>query len=167
MAGRIKADDGEARVTGATSPASDEWRIWSGEEFIEFACRHAFNPVTGPTAALRTAIQKQMGYYRTSLSHTDDLGNVASHRHTRFRRLYRPDTGFCAVASPEPVGDGEFVFCPGTASSRLDSGPSSIMKVPACRTNTVCLQWFRIALPNGLIGQRSPIWRGGRKWRVR
>lgn len=71
--GRIKADDGESRVTGATSPASDEWRIWSGEEFIEFACRHAFNPVTGPTAVVRTAIQKQMGYYRTSLSHTDDL----------------------------------------------------------------------------------------------
>src|SRR5690606_7699615 len=51
----------------------DEWRIRSGEEFIEFACRYAINPVIGPTAVVRTAIQKQAGYYRTSLSHTDDL----------------------------------------------------------------------------------------------
>ena len=71
-AGRIKAGDREPNVAAA-GDASDDWRIWSGQEFIEFACRHAFNPVTGPTAVVRTAIQKQAGYYRTSLSHTDDL----------------------------------------------------------------------------------------------
>lgn len=70
--GRIKADDGEPHPAIADH-APDEWRIRSGEEFIEFACRHAINPVIGPTAVVRTAIQKQAGYYRTSLSHTDDL----------------------------------------------------------------------------------------------
>jgi len=69
--GRMKADDGEPHPIAG--PAPDEWRIRSGEDFIELACRHAFNPVIGPTAVVRTAIQKQAGYYRTSLSHTDDL----------------------------------------------------------------------------------------------
>ncbi len=70
--GGLRADDGEPGAT-ADEPVYDEWRIWSGQEFIEFACRHAFNPVTGPTAVVRTEIQKQAGQYRTSLSHTDDL----------------------------------------------------------------------------------------------
>ncbi|MBB4091644.1 glycosyltransferase family 2 protein [Ochrobactrum pecoris] len=72
--GRIKAEDSEPSPNlTAAAPASGDWRRWSGEEFIEFACRHAFNPITGPTAVVRTAIQKEVGYYRTSLSHTDDL----------------------------------------------------------------------------------------------
>ncbi|MCH4542024.1 glycosyl transferase [Ochrobactrum sp. POC9] len=70
--GRIRADDGEPGLTTPVA-APDDWRIWSGDEFIEFACRHAFNPIIGPTAVVRTAIQKEVGYYRTSLSHTDDL----------------------------------------------------------------------------------------------
>ncbi|MCO7736172.1 glycosyltransferase [Brucella intermedia] len=70
--GRMKADDGEPPLAVADT-VPDEWRIRSGEEFIEFACRYAINPVIGPTAVVRTAIQKQAGYYRASLSHTDDL----------------------------------------------------------------------------------------------
>ncbi|KAB2717222.1 glycosyltransferase family 2 protein [Brucella intermedia] len=70
--GRMKADDGEPPLAVADT-VPDEWRIRSGEEFIEFACRYAINPVIGPTAVVRTTIQKQAGYYRTSLSHTDDL----------------------------------------------------------------------------------------------
>jgi len=64
-----------------------QWNIRSGTDFIGLACKHAFNPVAGPTAVVRTSVQKQAGYYRHTLSHTDDLemwlrlalfGNVAS-----------------------------------------------------------------------------------------
>ncbi|WP_411505395.1 glycosyltransferase family 2 protein [Brucella anthropi] len=70
--GQIRAGDTIPLPTVAP-PESGRWRIRSGEEFIAFACRHAFNPVAGPSAVVRTAIQKQAGYYRASLSHTDDL----------------------------------------------------------------------------------------------
>ncbi len=65
------------------------WDIVEGRRFIECACRHAFNPVSGPTALVRTEIQKRVGYYRPELTHTDDLemwlrialwGHVASTR---------------------------------------------------------------------------------------
>ncbi|MBC2886427.1 glycosyltransferase family 2 protein [Ochrobactrum sp. CM-21-5] len=52
---------------------SDQWFIQAGNEFIEFACRYALNPVAGPTAIVRTAIQKRLGHYRPALPHTDDL----------------------------------------------------------------------------------------------
>lgn len=66
-----------------------DWDIVEGRRFIEYACRHAFNPVAGPTALVRTEIQKRVGYYRPELPHTDDLemwlrfalcGNIASTR---------------------------------------------------------------------------------------
>ncbi|MEN5299952.1 glycosyltransferase family A protein [Brucella sp. TWI559] len=49
------------------------WNICSGADFITFACKHAFNPVYGPTAVVRTSAQKEAGYYRPKLPHTDDL----------------------------------------------------------------------------------------------
>ena len=69
-----------------------DWDIVEGRRFIECACRYAFNPVAGPTALVRTDIQKRVGYYRAELTHTDDLemwlrfalwGNVASTRNVQ------------------------------------------------------------------------------------
>lgn len=71
-AGRL-AGEGSALPVADETAAEEDWRIRSGSEFIEFACRHAFNPVTGPTAVVRTVVQKAAGHYRPSLSHTDDL----------------------------------------------------------------------------------------------
>ncbi|MDH7793426.1 glycosyltransferase [Ochrobactrum sp. AN78] len=75
-----------------------DWDIVEGKRFIECACRHAFNPVAGPTALVRTEIQKRVGYYRPQLPHTDDLemwlrfaiwGNVASTRDVQaFARVH-------------------------------------------------------------------------------
>lgn len=87
-AGRL-AGEGGALPAAGEAPAGEDWRIRTGSEFIEFACRHAFNPVIGPTALVRTSVQKAAGHYRPSLSHTDDLemwlrialhGSVASTR---------------------------------------------------------------------------------------
>jgi glycosyltransferase involved in cell wall biosynthesis len=49
------------------------WVIRSGRRFVEMMCRMAANPVHGPTAVVRTAVQKRVGYYRPELPHTDDL----------------------------------------------------------------------------------------------
>lgn len=54
-------------------PKRGGWVIQSGNEFIERACMHAYNPVAGPTALVRTSVQKKVGYYKTNLQHTDDL----------------------------------------------------------------------------------------------
>ncbi len=77
----------EKRPQKPTIPSAGQWTISSGADFIGLACKHAFNPVAGPTAVVRTSVQKQAGYYRQTLTHTDDLemwlrlalfGNVAS-----------------------------------------------------------------------------------------
>lgn len=76
----------------------ESWQIHTGGNFIRHLCKHAFNPVAGPTAVVRTAIQKKAGYYRATLSHTDDLemwlrlallGNIASTAHLQaFSRVH-------------------------------------------------------------------------------
>jgi hypothetical protein len=47
--------------------------IESGETFLERFCRTGRNPVSGPMAIVRTAIQKRAGYYNSALPHTDDV----------------------------------------------------------------------------------------------
>ena len=82
-----KISKDEKRPQRPTIAGCGQWNISSGTDFIELACKHAFNPVAGPTAVVRTSVQKQAGYYRQTLPHTDDLemwlrlalfGNVAS-----------------------------------------------------------------------------------------
>ncbi|PQZ47775.1 glycosyl transferase [Ochrobactrum sp. MYb15] len=82
-----KISKDEKRPQRPTIAGCGQWNISSGTDFIELACKHAFNPVAGPTAVVRTSVQKQAGYYRRTLPHTDDLemwlrmallGNVAS-----------------------------------------------------------------------------------------
>lgn len=57
----------------STASGRVKWTISSGSEFIGRACKYAFNPVAGPSAVVRTSVQKQAGYYRKTLTHTDDL----------------------------------------------------------------------------------------------
>jgi len=68
-----KISEAEYGPLKQANKSGDEWTIRSGSEFINFACKHAFNPVAGPTAVVRTAVQKRVGYYRPTLKHTDDL----------------------------------------------------------------------------------------------
>ncbi|MCK0327194.1 hypothetical protein MVT39_25640, partial [Salmonella sp. 15E66] len=41
--------------------------------FLKSLCQSGRNFVSGPTAIVRTAIQKKVGYYKPALIHTDDL----------------------------------------------------------------------------------------------
>lgn len=63
-----------------------EWRIITGMELLDRFCATGRNHIPGPTAVVRTAVQKQVGHYRKELTHTDDFelwmrfacrGNVA------------------------------------------------------------------------------------------
>lgn len=79
----------ESCFAGRINSDCEKWTVSTGDEFIRRACKYAFNPVAGPTAVVRTSVQKQAGYYRKTLPHTDDLemwlrlalhGGVASTR---------------------------------------------------------------------------------------
>lgn len=45
----------------------------SGADFLDSFCRTGRSPINGPMAVARTAAQKQLGYYRPELPHTDDM----------------------------------------------------------------------------------------------
>lgn len=49
------------------------WRILSGSALLERFCRTGRNHIPGPTAVVRTSVQKQVGHYRRTLPQTDDL----------------------------------------------------------------------------------------------
>lgn len=50
-----------------------EWRVSRGGEMLEQVCRAGGNFIHGPTAVVRTSVQKRVGYYRSTLAHTDDF----------------------------------------------------------------------------------------------
>lgn len=90
------------------------WKIWSGMEFIKYTCTHAFNPVAGPTAVVRTAVQKQIGYYRKTLKHTDDLemwlrfaahGSIASTSNIQAYARIHPNNQSAMVAGTQNWND--------------------------------------------------------------
>jgi glycosyltransferase involved in cell wall biosynthesis len=60
-------------ATAELATAERGWRILSGGEFLEWCCRTGQNPVTTPTAVVRTALQKRLGGYRKELVHTGDM----------------------------------------------------------------------------------------------
>jgi GT2 family glycosyltransferase len=73
----------------ARFPGSAEapWRVRPGGAALKQLCRTTVFPMSCCTTLVRTAVQKRAGYYRSSLSHTDDyelwmrialLGHVAS-----------------------------------------------------------------------------------------
>jgi glycosyltransferase involved in cell wall biosynthesis len=49
------------------------WHILAGSEFIAECCRSGSNPVTTPTAVVRTTLWKKLGGYRKDLPHTADM----------------------------------------------------------------------------------------------
>ncbi len=49
------------------------WRILSGGALLERFCGSAVCHIAGCTTVVRTEIQKQVGYYRPELPHTDDF----------------------------------------------------------------------------------------------
>ncbi|WP_340107606.1 glycosyltransferase family A protein [Pikeienuella sp. HZG-20] len=53
--------------------AEGEWRTLDGDRALRRLCALARNDIGGPTAIVRTAIQKEVGHYRAELPHTDDL----------------------------------------------------------------------------------------------
>ncbi|HLO78214.1 MAG TPA: glycosyltransferase family A protein [Magnetospirillum sp.] len=53
--------------------ADPAWHIMPGPELLERLCRSGRNPIPGPTAIVRTSVQKRVGHYRKELTHTDDL----------------------------------------------------------------------------------------------
>ncbi len=74
------------------------WQVASGGDFIARTCSLACNHVDGSTVVRRTAVQKRVGYYRTSMTYADDLemwlrlaaaGDVASIAATQgIRRIH-------------------------------------------------------------------------------
>jgi glycosyltransferase involved in cell wall biosynthesis len=54
-------------------PTDDSYDILRGEEFLEWCCRTGHNPVSTPTAIVRTSLQKELGGYRAELPHTADM----------------------------------------------------------------------------------------------
>ncbi len=50
-----------------------QWQLQDGAAFVRMLCRGGRNPVSGPTAVVRTSVQKRVGSYRPHLTHTDDL----------------------------------------------------------------------------------------------
>lgn len=59
----------EAPAGGASFP----WRVVPGASFVERLCRTALCDILGPTAVVRTSVQKRIGHYRETLPHTDDV----------------------------------------------------------------------------------------------
>lgn len=73
-------------IVAASAP---DPRIWAGQNFIRECCTEVWNPISTPTALVRTSAQKAVGGYRPSLPHAGDRemwlrlatqGNVAELR---------------------------------------------------------------------------------------
>lgn len=71
--GRIASVTADGDVLEAPEPTASAWRISRGGALVERLCRIGRNVIPGPTAVVRTAVQKQAGYYRHTLPLTDDL----------------------------------------------------------------------------------------------
>jgi glycosyltransferase involved in cell wall biosynthesis len=58
----------------ASDAAADyTWRVSGGSEWIERVCSTGPNPVSHPTAVVRTSLQKTIGGYRPELPHAGDM----------------------------------------------------------------------------------------------
>ncbi len=68
---RMSFEPGKSPACESTS--GEEWTIENGSQFITRLCHSPMNPVGTSTVVVRTAIQKQAGYYNPALPHTDDL----------------------------------------------------------------------------------------------
>lgn len=72
--GKTYFTSGESPDPGALNMEGEpQWHFSTGHQLIERFCHSGRNHVSGPTAVVRTAVQKAVGYYRAHLRHTDDL----------------------------------------------------------------------------------------------
>lgn len=55
------------------TPEPARWRVMPGRKLLETFCRTGRNHVHGPTAVVRTSVQKAVGHYRPELRQTDDM----------------------------------------------------------------------------------------------
>ncbi|MEZ2130644.1 MULTISPECIES: glycosyltransferase family A protein [unclassified Sinorhizobium] len=56
-----------------TSAQPAAWQVMDGPSFLKDICRSGRNYISGPTAVVRTSVQKRIGHYNPELTHTDDL----------------------------------------------------------------------------------------------
>jgi glycosyltransferase involved in cell wall biosynthesis len=70
--GRQRLFEGEPGPVTADETGG-AFSVVPGVEFIEGCCAAAHNPVSTPTAVVRTSLQHQVGGYRKSLPHTADM----------------------------------------------------------------------------------------------
>jgi Glycosyl transferase family 2 len=49
------------------------WMIWSGHDWLAMRFKRAYNCILAPEAILRTAVQREIGGYRSELPHTADM----------------------------------------------------------------------------------------------
>ena len=47
-------------------------RIWNGRDFVAESCREVWNPISTPSAVVRTSAQQRVGGYRPELPHAGD-----------------------------------------------------------------------------------------------
>lgn len=63
----------DAAPSVVASRAVPAVRIWDGAEFVAQCCRAVWNPISTPTAVVRTSVQKSAGGYYPSLPHSGDM----------------------------------------------------------------------------------------------
>jgi len=79
---------------GARRPdAGAKWDVMPGRILLDRFCRTALCSVVGCSAVVRTTAQKRVGYYRTSLDHTDDF--------ELFMRLAMLDGNIAETGTPQ------------------------------------------------------------------
>lgn len=72
--GRAALIDADESISAETFVGgAADWRILSGEQLLARFCRSGICHIAGCTAVVRTETQKQVGYYRPALPHTDDF----------------------------------------------------------------------------------------------
>ena len=80
-AASVVFDDPVPELPGTDRAAADpvdgeqagDWRVLTGRALLERFCRTGVCHIAGPTALVRTTTQKEVGYYRPALPHTDDF----------------------------------------------------------------------------------------------
>lgn len=67
------AGAGDPAGSSRTALLAADWRIVPGKALLERFCRTGRNHVPGPTAIVRTSVQKRVGHYRSEVPQTDDM----------------------------------------------------------------------------------------------
>jgi hypothetical protein len=70
----ITLRDGNSAPTSTSANTGDfRFEVLTGAEFLRACCRSICNPVSTPTAIVRTTVQKRVGGYRPELRHSGDM----------------------------------------------------------------------------------------------